>query len=130
MIAARMPTSSHPPTLVSGPLRNSRHSRPAPWMSLLVSRPGTEAYCGRSLLASHAGGLFHPGTAVEPAAGLGAAVCGAAGTFPASLVGAVAGGAGEAAGAWVCAEAAIGRASAAPRTRAPTRRTRAFSMEL
>src|SRR5688572_15206089 len=120
-----MPTSSHPPICVSGPLRNSRHSRPAPWIRRLVSRPGTEAYCGRSLLLSHAGGLFQPGTAVEPADGFGAAAGGAAGTLPASLVGAVAGGAGDA-GAW--ADAANGSANAAPRTRAPTRRTRVFSM--
>src|SRR6188768_1769921 len=119
-------TIIQPPYLVSGPLRNSRHSRPAPWIRRLVSRPGMEAYPGRSLLLSHAGGLFHPGTAVDPEAGLGAAVWGATGTLPASLVGAVTGGVGDA--ACVCADTAIGSASAAPRMRAPTRRAWAFSM--
>src|SRR5687767_5425062 len=122
---ASTPTSIHPPRRVTGPLRNSRHSRPAPWISRLVSMPGTDAYCGRSLAESHAGGLFHPGTAVEPAAGLGAATWGATGTLPASLVGAVVGTGGD---AGACALATSGSASAAPRIRAPARRARAFSM--
>src|SRR5258706_13730263 len=55
-------------------------------MRRFFSTPGSDAYCGRSLNASQdSGGLFHPGTAVEPLAGvggedaLGAAVCGVAG---------------------------------------------------
>src|SRR3954468_8852557 len=83
---------SQPPYRVSGPLRKARHSRPEPWIRRLVSRPGTEAYCGRSLHASQdSGGLFHPGAAVEPAPGLGGSTCGATGTLPAFLVGAVTG---------------------------------------
>src|SRR2546423_3923498 len=61
-----------PPDCVSGPLRSTRHCRPSPWMRRLVSRPGIDAYCGFSLASSHdLGGLFHPGTAVEPCAGAG-----------------------------------------------------------
>src|SRR5687768_18322164 len=107
---ASTPTSIHPPRRVTGPLRNSRHSRPAPWIRRLVWMPGTDAYCGRSLAVSHAGGLFQPGTAVEPAAGLGAATCGATGTLPASLVVAVVG---TDVDAGACAIRTSGNASAA-----------------
>jgi hypothetical protein len=86
----------------------------------LVSRPGIEAYCGRSLSESHdSGGLFHPGTAVEPLAGvgggeatLGASACGAAGLAGAAFVGA-------ASGAFDCAIAANGSARATPTMNAP-----------
>src|SRR5258706_7553511 len=124
MIAANTPTTSQPPICTSGPLWKTRHSLLVAWMSGLVSRPGTDAYCGSSLGASHeAGGLFQPGTAVEPFAvetslpGL-TPRSGLTGTLP---VGAVTGGAGEAAGAFSCAAAASGSASAKPVISAPRR---------
>src|SRR6184192_4422819 len=100
MIAASTPTMIQPPVCVSVPLRKARHSRPAPWIRRLVSRPGIDAYCGRSLTESHdCGGLFQPGTAVEPCAAtggeftFGAPTCAAGGSFTlASGVGAVFGG--------------------------------------
>src|SRR3954470_23517527 len=93
-MAASDSTRIHPPACVSGPLRSARHSRPAPWIRRFVSMPGIDAYWRDSLSASHAlGGLFQPGTAVEPAGG--GAICGAPGTLPACRVGAVTGGAGE-----------------------------------
>src|SRR5260221_4518 len=61
----------YPAYRVNGPLRKARHSRPVDWMSWLVSTPGIDAYWGRSLTLPHAGGLFQPGTAVEPLAGVG-----------------------------------------------------------
>src|SRR5450432_3676526 len=124
-------TRSQPPYCTSGPLRNTRHSRPVAWIRTLVSRPGIDAYCGFSLVTSHeAGGLFHPGMAVEPfAVETSCEGCmpraGLSGTLP---VGAVVGGAGAAAGA--CAAAANGSASAAPRINAPRRRALDRSMRL
>src|SRR5260221_13962384 len=91
-------------------------------MRRLVSRPGIEAYCGRSLVVSHEGGLFHPGTMVEPLAGVGgddtfgASVAGAAGLSGTAFVGAVVGG-GRA--AWASGSAPGGTPRARPRTRAP-----------
>src|SRR5258707_159050 len=123
---------SHRVDWVSVPLRNSRHSRPAPWMSRLLSRPGIDAYCGRSLVVSHEGGLFQPGTMVEPLAGVGgddafaASAAGAAGFSGAAFVGAVAGGVGD---AGACASAASGSARAAPSISAPQRRARDCSMD-
>src|SRR5450631_2240566 len=123
-------TRSQPPYCTSGPLWNTRHSRPVCCMRTLVSRPGIDAYCGFSLVMSHeAGGLFHPGTAVEPfAVETSCEGCmpraGLTGTLP---VGAVVGGAEVAAGA--CAAAANGSASAAPRIIAPKRRASACSMD-
>jgi hypothetical protein len=88
-------------------------------MRRFFSTPGSDAYCGRSLNASQdSGGLFHPGTAVEPWAGVGgedafgASACGVAGLACASFVGAVS-------GALVCPAAASGSASANPTMIAP-----------
>src|SRR5476649_1444883 len=126
-----MMTRSQPPYCTSGPLWNTRHSRPVCCMRTLVSRPGIDAYCGFSLVTSHeAGGLFHPGTAVEPfAVETSCEGCmpraGLSGTLP---MGAVVGGEGLVAGA--CAAAANGSASAAPRISAPTRRALDRSMRL
>src|SRR3954468_22831549 len=113
-------------------------------MRRFVSRPGTEAYCGRSLEASHdSGGLFHPGTAVDPwlATGgdetLGSWICGAVGFLPASCVGAVTGGGLPAPeddstldGEVACAAADNGRARATPGNKAPKRCVRNFPMSL
>src|SRR6266852_7860992 len=123
---------SQPPYCTRGPLWNTRHSRPVCWMRRLVSRPGIEAYCGSSLVLSHdAGGLFHPGTAVEPFAVETSCAAfmpraGLSGTLP---VGAVTGAAGAAAGACDCATAANGSDNAAPRMSAPKRGAIAFSMD-
>src|SRR5438552_11675033 len=103
MIPASTRTISQPPYCVSGPLRNARHCRPSPWIRRLVSRPGMDAYCGFSLALSHdLGGLFQPGTAVEPCAGAGGDWALGASTFGASCfnlapdTGAVLGGTGAA----------------------------------
>src|SRR5215831_18370457 len=107
----------HPPYCVILPLRKALHSRPSPWIRRLVSRPGIEAYCGFSeSLVQSVGGLFQPGTAVEPCVGVGGDS--ALGVFTAGdtcftsvpWVGAVVGGGG------VCASAAVpASAKAAPR---------------
>src|SRR5579859_2335302 len=116
MIAASTPTTIQPDVCVSGPLWKARHSRPPAWISTFVSRPGIDAYCGRSLGTLHsAGGLFHPGTAVEPLAVETSEEgfiprAGLSGTLP---VGAVTGGAGD------CAAAVSDHASAAPSMSAP-----------
>src|SRR5689334_16252930 len=100
-------------------------------MRRLVSRPGIDAYCGRSLTLPHdSGGLFQPGTAVEPFAGVGGedafgvSTCGETCVVFVPGVGAVFGGTGAPAGApgggcvllgaGACAEAANAKASAAP----------------
>src|SRR5689334_5853058 len=89
-------------------------------MSTLVSRPGIDAYWGFSLAASQDfGGLFQPGTAVEPWLGVGgeATVGGLTCGLPSStftpFTGAVVGGAG------VCADARPGSSSAAAKASTP-----------
>src|SRR6185312_3283163 len=123
MIAASTSTMSQPPTCVMGPFFSARHSRPATWMRTFVSRPGSDAYCGRSLdITQSVGGLFQPGFAVEvcPACGgdsyFGCSMRGVACFTCVPFVGAVVGGAGD------CAAAANGSTSAAPRINAPRRR--------
>src|SRR5258706_3389844 len=130
-MAANTRAMSHPPYWVSGPLWNARHSRPVTWMRMLVSRPGSDAYCGISLGGfDTAGGWFHPGTEVGPVAvdqdwPRFTPRSGLTGTFP---VGAVSGGGGVLARCsstfarlfeGVCANAdeARDRTSAAPRNR-------------
>src|SRR5258708_9272389 len=138
MIAASTRAMRHPPYCVRGPLRNARHLRPSAWMRRLVSRPGSEAYCGVSLVDSQdLGGLFQPGTAVDavavdcsgfmPRSGL-------TGTLP---VGAVTGGGGvlprfssAAARSFegACARTARGCTNATPRISAPRWRAVASNM--
>src|SRR3954466_10738983 len=140
MIARNTSPMSQPPYCVRGPLRKALHCRPWLWISRLVSMPGNDAYWRVSLMLPHSGGLFHPGTAVEPCTGAGW-ICGVTGFCPSFSGFGVTGGAfaprcesswvrrsacagagcGLCAGA--CATAANGSASAAPRIRAPRRRT-------
>src|ERR1700693_1243167 len=104
MMEANTSAMSHPPYCVSGPLWNTRHSRPVSWMRMLVSRPGSDAYCGFSLGGFHAaGGRFHPGMEVGPAGG-GGVVARCSSTVARLFEG-------------VCADEAKDRTSIAPRNR-------------
>src|SRR3954463_3835020 len=110
-------------------------------MRRFFSTPGMDAYCGRSLADDQAGGLFHPGTAVEPFCGVGgdaafgasAVACGASGFWPASLVGAVVGFTASLGGVVACAPccwavATAGSASTDAASRAAARRGINLSM--